>query len=340
MRLRLLQENRKKTSIFMKEDQNASINLSNLSKSTTHNKLRKNSYFLSSPYVLKKSTSKKSFKNLRLSQKLITKASLGNFSNLEKNLFGNSKKPIISSSNFQEENDNEKIMQIKIASLMQKLEQSNGKDNKIQVLDKIILEIADENIEYGGLLRLIAKEYENTIEELRFIIKERENHIKVIENCKQILSNELGKYISKNKKVSIEYQMLFNKYIKVCNNMLMTSKYDMKNIERTEENWDKIISQNIKLENTLGVIEDELDYYKSERKKMKEFINLLENKGINVENSFFNSPALFKVPVKNEKYEEISDNTDNEDLISKRIINNRRNSRIPELRLDNIIKIY
>ncbi|OMJ81973.1 hypothetical protein SteCoe_17460 [Stentor coeruleus] len=345
MRLSLIQQNRKKASIFYKDDANASASFSNLSKSTIHNKsLPKNCDFSFSPYALKKSTSKKVLKNLQLTQKLLTKKSAGELFDIEKTLFGIPKKPLILSSNFQTEDTSQvldkEITQIKSASLMRKLEQSNDKDNKIQVLAEIILEIAEDNTEYGEVLRSVVKEYENTIENLRFILKEKEHDIKVLENGKVFLSSELGKHISQNKKVSEEYQMLFNKYIKMCSNMLKTSRYDIGNIERTEENWHKIISQNIKLENTLGVIEDELDYYKSERKRMKEFVNLLENGGGSVENVFFKNPANLKLPVGGEDYEEVLDNTDNEDLISVKMVRNKRDSRIPELRLDNIIKIY
>lgn len=340
MRLNSLAENRKKPMPIGKEEFMVCIAASNLLKPTTLNKPSKKTGDISaSPFAVRKSNSKKILRNIKLSKKLAVKNNPEDLNELEKSPFLSSNK-LLSSFSYPKLEDISQFLEkectkIKASDIQKKLDTTSSKTKRIEILSEIISEISQDDTVNGAVLKTIINEYEITMGEMKNIIKKQELDIKLLEQGKSFLSIEIGKHITQNKKLSADYKTLFNKYIKLCNNLLKTSKYDIENLERSEENWKKIICQNVKLENSLAAVEDELDFYKDERKKVKMIINMLEKKGVPIGDLYYKQCATTKYPLKIDD-EDVPDNTDNEDIVSKRTKVMKKHSRIPVLNFDDI----
>ncbi|OMJ65552.1 hypothetical protein SteCoe_38012 [Stentor coeruleus] len=343
MRVNSIAENRKKIVPIGKEEFMISIASSCLLKPITMNKSSKKTSDVSvSPFAVRKSNSKKVLKNIKLSKKLVSKKNQEELNESEKSPFSSLNKLPSSLSYPKLENISQFLVKefpkLKASDIQKKLETASSKAKRIEILSEIISEITEDDLLNGAVLKTIKNEYEITIGEMENIIKKQEHNIKLLEQGKSFLSIEIGKHITQNKKLSADYKTLFNKYIKLCNNMLKTSKYDIENIEKSDENWKKIIGQNVKLENTLAAVEDELDFYKDERKKVKGIISILEKKGIPIGELYYKQCATNKFPLNFNDDDEVLDNTDNEDIVSKRTKVIRKHSRIPMLNIEDIKK--
>ncbi|OMJ96046.1 hypothetical protein SteCoe_428 [Stentor coeruleus] len=340
MRLNSLAENRKKPIPIGKDEFMICIASSNLLKPTTLNKpSKKVSDMSASPFAVRKSNSKKILKNIKLSKKLAAKNNPEDLNEPEKSLFLSSNKLLSSFSypkleDFSQFSEKESI-KLKASDIQKRLNTASSKTKRVEILSEIISEIAEDDLINGTILKTIKNEYEITMEEMQNVIKKQEHNIKLLEQGKSFLSIEIGKHINQNKKLSADYKTLFNKYIKLCNNMLKTSKFDIQDLERSEENWKKIINQNVKLENTLAAVEDELDYFKDERKKVKRIISMLEKKGVPIGDLYYKQCNTNKYPLKLDD-DEIPDNTDNENIVSKRTKIIKKHSRIPVLNIGDI----
>lgn len=302
MRLNSLEKMPEKPTLFVKSKLQSCLSSSkHVKKNATNKSLQKSYDLTTSPFLRKKLFPKKILNNLDDKIKSTTKQSSKKPLELDKS---SPKQTIKLAKSFssQQLEDYQQFREklppaIKASNIIIRLDQCSDNQSRIKLLSNIITEIGQKDAQYKSIFNLIVKEYESHLDNLKAVIKEQDNKISILEQSKFYLSKELRNHIDLYKKLLKEHKLLFNKYIKLSNNMLITSKYDIANLERTDENWNKIISQNVKLDNTLEVFEDELKYYKSENKKVKAIVNNLEKKMIYIRKMYYKNDIDIKLPM-------------------------------------------
>lgn len=132
---------------------------------------------------------------------------------------------------------------------------------------------------FSSILQSIKQEYEQQISNKNKELEIKQKIITDSEQSKSFLIKQLQKasfqnttLIAKNKQLSAKYTLLYEQLTKI-------SDFNTSNIEKTEENWDKLVKENKLSQSLMQKITQELTYYKEKAIKMMKLLNVMEKKG-------------------------------------------------------------
>lgn len=305
-------------------------------------KKSRDSLFSSSPYALNNSLSLKVIDKSKKKYSIsIRKQNIKPLQNLKKNPFclnitKNLNSFYLNKSN--EESDDE--YKDYRHALLRKIEKAGEMGKKFEVCKEVLDELIEKEKNFGHLLSIIKREYDNAI-----TFNELENDtlrkdLRREENIKTKLSYELKKIIRQYKDLNENYDKLQQSYEEISSKLTRITTLDVSSISKTDENWGKVIEENRLYEETLYNVAKELDYYKTNYKKMRKIVQACEKQGFSIK-EMYKSITSTKRKKKLPKYEgdEVApDNTDYENIISGKAKNKERPFKVPPLDMENIVQ--
>ncbi|OMJ87158.1 hypothetical protein SteCoe_11157 [Stentor coeruleus] len=157
---------------------------------------------------------------------------------------------------------------------------------------------------FNNILRSIKQEYEQQLSNKTKELEIKQKIIAESEQSKSFLIKQLQKasfqnttMLAKNKQLSVKYTLLYEQLTKI-------SDFNTNSIEKTEENWNKLIRENKLSQSLMQKLTQELTYYKEKAIKMMKLLNVMEKKGYPLDDIYKKEVKSVKVAKRNVIVEE------------------------------------
>ncbi|OMJ67615.1 hypothetical protein SteCoe_35164 [Stentor coeruleus] len=219
----------------------------------------------------------------------------------------------------------------KMHDLMRDIESQEDKQKRFNLSENLFQSILNTEIEYIPMLKVLKHEYEKVIRCQYSLLKQQASDLKNMERIKNLLSSEIIKLVSNNRVLIQKLEETEKKYA----DFDFTMDFDLNNIEYSEENWLKIIHYTKSCKENLEKVSQEAQYYKAKATKMMELLIVCERKGYPLDEIYRKEVKRRTViPIRCE-FEDVPDDTDNEDIVTGKKDYCRKAGNVPELTLPN-----
>lgn len=163
------------------------------------------------------------------------------------------------------------------------LEKCYSEIDKFEICQKYLEKIIHDDWKYAKSLRIIKLVYDNIISNQIDALKEKDKENDIYEKHKQALEREVEKVGNDNKKLTSKCQLLQKIYSQNAENMIKLVDFKVDNLDRSEDNWQKLMKKNIFFQQKLEETLDQLDYYRFKAKRFLSVMPEFNKKGNNVQ---------------------------------------------------------
>lgn len=219
----------------------------------------------------------------------------------------------------------------KMQDLMRNIELQEDKQKRFNLCQNLFQALLNTDIEYISILKVIKYEYEKAITCQYSLLKQQDSDLKNMERIKNLLSSEVMKLVSNNRTLLQKLEETEKKYT----NFTIAMSFDFSNISYSEENWQKLLHYTKSCKENLEIASQEAQYYKVKATKMMELLVVCERKGYPLDEIYRKEVKRRTViPIKRE-FEDIPDDTDNEDIVTGKKEYFHKAKNVPGLTLPN-----
>lgn len=193
-----------------------------------------------------------------------------------------------------------------IEKFLQKTEPSQPDMPKLDLCKQALSQIIKKEKSFGNLLKIIKSEYENHIDSLIQMLDKTTNMLKSIDVLSKNLETEITDLKVQNANLNAQMKQMYNKYTSLEVKFKEITDIDIDNVEKSDENWKKLIMENKIYQQIVEVIKKDCFYYKEKAIKMMRLISYLDKKGYPID-SIYKSEIRQSSEHKNEKDKIIED---------------------------------
>lgn len=189
-------------------------------------------------------------------------------------------------------------------------ETSDYIDLYFDVFDEVINNVKD----FGKVLNLLKTRF---LKIFRSLIREKEDKSSVIKNLEinlESFRNENQKLIKRNKEYQEEIKKISQEFSEISMKYYEIANVEIKDSELSLECLKELKQENIIYQDLMFRLKDELSFYKKKSKKFGRLIELIESKGVPVEEIYLTEMKKSKILPKYDGKSEIESCTENEYL--------------------------
>ncbi|OMJ72706.1 hypothetical protein SteCoe_28771 [Stentor coeruleus] len=204
----------------------------------------------------------------------------------EKKTFGTSAS-FLSSEEVNKSENKDKLIK-RIRKILEKIENPCDEEDKtrLQLCQAAFNEVIEYDKEFSVVLQIIKKEYEKGLKLQAEELDRKNQRIRELEKAKKHLTSDIKKTIIENKDLMDKYDELRESLSKISEKLLKIADFSTQDLDKTEENWNKLVQVNKLYEEELGQSKKETEYYRHKARKMIKILIMLEKKGFPVEDVY------------------------------------------------------
>lgn len=204
----------------------------------------------------------------------------------EKKTFGTSVS-FLSSEEVNKSENKDKLIK-RVRKILENIEKPCDKDDRtrLQTCQTAFNEVIEYDKDFSFVLQVIKKEYEKVLKLQAEEIDRKNQRIKELEKAKKHLTSDIKKTIVENKDLMEKYDELRESLSKISEKLLKIADFSTHDLDKTEENWEKLVQVNKLYEEELGQSKKETEYYRHKARKMIKILIMLEKKGFPVEDVY------------------------------------------------------
>ena len=211
----------------------------------------------------------------------------------------------------------------------------------IEYID-LYFDILDELISYdkeiGKVLTVFKTKLKNLFKNLKFENDKISKNLKEANNLNNCLEAENKQKTMENLQLQASLDKIHDKYTDVSDKLIKLSKIEVSPREVNPELIKKLKQENIIYQDLIFKLKDELKFFKAKSKKFCKLLNVLEEKGIPVEEIYLTELKKEKSMPRYLGESEVESCTDNENIISMRLLTYKKPELVPSIDVINLDK--
>lgn len=251
----------------------------------------------------------------------------------------NSSKNLNSLSSLLSEERVPKIDSVKTCKKLQKkLEDLFESIEYIDIYFDILDELISFDKEFGKVLTIFKRKLNSLLKNLKYERDSIGKNLKEANNLNNCLEAEMKQKTMENLQLQSKLDKIHDKYTDLSDKLIKLSKIEVPSDEVNLEVVKKLKQENIIYQDLIFKMKDELKFFKAKSKKFCKLLNVLENKGIPVEEIYLTELKKEKKMPKYSGESEVESCTDNENIISMRQLTYKKPDLVPSIDLMNLDK--
>lgn len=251
----------------------------------------------------------------------------------------NSSKNLNSLSSLISEERVPKLDSMKICKKLQKkLEDLFESIEYIDIYFDILDELISYDKEFGKVLTVFKTKLKNLFKNLNFEKENISKNLKEANNLNKCLEAENKQKTMENIQLQSKLDKMHDKFTDVSDKLIKLSQIDVTPGEVNLELVKKLKQENIIYQDLIFKMKDELKFFKAKSKKFCKLLNVLEEKGIPVEEIYLTELKKEKSMPRYLGDSEVESCTDNENIISMRLLTYKKPESVPSIDVINLDK--
>lgn len=207
-------------------------------------------------------------------------------------------------------------------------------DLYFDVFDEIITNVKD----FGKVLTLLKTKLSRMIKNLKKDKEEKNLTIKNLESVLESFKSENQKLTKRNKETQEEIKKLSQEFSEISLKYYQLVNIEINDTELSHDGLKKLKQENLIFQDLMFRLKDEMSFYKKKTKKFCKLIDVLESKGVPVEEIYLTEMKKSKILPRYVGNSEADSCTENESLEMNVRQVAKKHKFVPSLKLDNIEK--
>jgi hypothetical protein len=220
--------------------------------------------------------------------------------------------------------------------LLKKLEDIYESPEYLDVYFDIFDEVISNDRDFGSVLSLLKNRIRSIFKDIKKENDLLQKNLKETSNLRNCLEAEHKRVTMENLQLQSNLEKIHEKFTDLSDKLIKLTKIDLKPGEVTDENFKKLKQENLIYQDLIFKMRDEIKFFKGKSKKLSNLLNVLESKGIPVEDIYLKEVKKVKKLPKYSGDSEIESCSDNENLVSMRQELQMKPVQVPSLGLLNL----